>query len=41
MGSLDTGFAALDTPVWAIVRGKQVPMRVSKMPFVAQRYFRG
>ncbi|WP_268801054.1 glycine cleavage system aminomethyltransferase GcvT [Pseudomonas huanghezhanensis] len=41
MGSLDARFAALDTSVWAIVRGKQVPMRVSKMPFVAQRYFRG
>ena len=25
----------------AIVRGKKVPMNVSKMPFVAQRYFRG
>jgi aminomethyltransferase len=41
MGSLDTAFAPLGTSVWAIVRGKKVPMLVSKMPFVAQRYFRG
>ncbi|MFJ4141362.1 glycine cleavage system aminomethyltransferase GcvT [Pseudomonas sp. NPDC089734] len=41
MGYLDTRFTALETPVWAIVRGKKVPMVVSKMPFVAQRYFRG
>ncbi|HEX8541242.1 MAG TPA: glycine cleavage system aminomethyltransferase GcvT [Pseudomonas sp.] len=41
MGYLDKDFTALDTPVWAIVRGKKVPMVVSKMPFVAQRYFRG
>ncbi|WP_409348893.1 hypothetical protein, partial [Pseudomonas syringae] len=30
-----------NTPVWAMVRGKKVPMLVAKMPFVAQRYFRG
>ncbi|MCO8161464.1 glycine cleavage system aminomethyltransferase GcvT [Pseudomonas sp. 21LCFQ010] len=41
MGYLDSAFSALDTPVWALVRGKQVPMKVAKMPFVAQRYFRG
>ncbi|GFM60888.1 aminomethyltransferase [Pseudomonas cichorii] len=41
MGYLDSHFAALNTPVWAMVRGKKVPMLVSKMPFVAQRYFRG
>jgi len=41
MGYLDHRFTALDTQVWAIVRGKQVPMLVSKMPFVAPRYFRG
>jgi len=41
MGYLDKDFTALETPVWAIVRGKKVPMVVSKMPFVAQRYFRG
>ncbi|MDF2643921.1 MAG: gcvT2 [Pseudomonas sp.] len=41
MGYVDSGYVALDTEVWAIVRGKKVPMRVTKMPFVAQRYFRG
>jgi aminomethyltransferase len=41
MGYLDSTQAALDTPVWAIVRGKRVAMKVSKMPFVPQRYFRG
>ncbi|MGC5701419.1 glycine cleavage system aminomethyltransferase GcvT [Pseudomonas sp. NFXW11] len=41
MGYLDTQHAALDTAVAAIVRGKRVPMLVSKMPFVAQRYYRG
>ncbi len=41
MGYVDTAHAALDTSVWAIVRGKKVAMKVSKMPFVAQRYYRG
>ncbi|MFK3796504.1 glycine cleavage system aminomethyltransferase GcvT [Pseudomonas sp. NPDC088444] len=41
MGYVDAAFTALETPVWAIVRGKKVPMKVSKMPFVAPRYFRG
>ncbi|MGZ0787291.1 glycine cleavage system aminomethyltransferase GcvT [Pseudomonas saponiphila] len=41
MGYLDIQHCALDTPVAAIVRGKKVPMLVSKMPFVAQRYYRG
>ncbi|WP_053145837.1 glycine cleavage system aminomethyltransferase GcvT [Pseudomonas sp. P97.38] len=41
MGYLDSAYVALDTPVWAIVRGKKVPLLVSKMPFVAQRYYRG
>lgn len=41
MGYLDSAYLALDTPVWAIVRGKQVPLLVSKMPFVPQRYYRG
>ncbi|WP_265533744.1 glycine cleavage system aminomethyltransferase GcvT [Pseudomonas saponiphila] len=41
MGYLDIQYCALDTPVAAIVRGKKVPMLVSKMPFVAQRYYRG
>ncbi|NBF02849.1 glycine cleavage system aminomethyltransferase GcvT [Pseudomonas sp. Fl5BN2] len=41
MGYLDIQHTALDTPVAAIVRGKKVPMLVSKMPFVPQRYYRG
>jgi len=41
MGYVDSAHTALDTPVWAIVRGKKVAMKVSKMPFVAQRYYRG
>ncbi|WP_305955573.1 glycine cleavage T C-terminal barrel domain-containing protein, partial [Pseudomonas fluorescens] len=41
MGYLDSAFVALDTEVCAMVRGKKVPLRVSKMPFVPQRYYRG
>ncbi|MFK3792467.1 glycine cleavage system aminomethyltransferase GcvT [Pseudomonas piscis] len=41
MGYLDIRYTALDTQVCAIVRGKKVPMLVSKMPFVPQRYYRG
>ncbi|WP_286786623.1 MULTISPECIES: glycine cleavage system aminomethyltransferase GcvT [Pseudomonas] len=41
MGYVQSSHAAIDTPVWAIVRGKRVPMCVAKTPFVAQRYYRG
>ncbi|WP_178117781.1 glycine cleavage system aminomethyltransferase GcvT [Pseudomonas sp. R5(2019)] len=41
MGYLDVAHTALDTQVFAIVRGKRVAMKVAKMPFVAQRYYRG
>ncbi|NMX94932.1 MULTISPECIES: glycine cleavage system aminomethyltransferase GcvT [unclassified Pseudomonas] len=41
MGYLDMAYTALDSQVSALVRGKKVPLRVSKMPFVPQRYFRG
>lgn len=41
MGYVDSAYIAIDTPVWAIVRGKKVPLLVSKMPFVPQRYYRG
>ncbi len=34
-------FSAVDTEIFAEVRGKKLPMTVTKMPFVAQRYFRG
>ena len=41
MGYVKPGFSAIGTRVNAIVRGKPVPMEVSAMPFVANRYFRG
>ncbi len=41
MGYVKPGFSAIGTRVNAIVRGKPVPMEVSAMPFVPNRYFRG
>lgn len=41
MGYIDSEHAALETSLFAVVRGKQVALKVSKMPFVAQRYYRG
>ena len=41
MGYLDADFAALDTEVFALVRGKPLAMNVAKMPFITQRYYRG
>ncbi len=41
MGYVAPEFAALGTRVQAIVRGKAVPMEVSAMPFVPNRYWRG
>lgn len=41
MGYVDIEHAALDTPLFALVRGKKVALKASKMPFVAQRYYRG
>ncbi|MCP5009585.1 MAG: glycine cleavage system aminomethyltransferase GcvT, partial [Aestuariibacter sp.] len=41
MGYLETGFAVVDTEVFAMVRGKPLAMAVAKMPFVPQRYYRG
>lgn len=41
MGYVTAAHQALDSKVWALVRGKPVAMVVSKTPFVAQRYFRG
>ena len=38
---VDADDAALGTEVFAIVRGKPVPMTVSALPFVPNRYFRG
>jgi aminomethyltransferase len=41
MAYLPTSHTALGTTVYAQVRGKNILMKVSKMPFVAQRYYRG
>ncbi|MDF3194159.1 glycine cleavage system aminomethyltransferase GcvT [Pseudomonas sp. 1928-m] len=41
MGYLQSSHVALDTEVWAMVRGKRVAMKVAKTPFVPQRYYRG
>ncbi|MBT8766961.1 glycine cleavage system aminomethyltransferase GcvT [Metapseudomonas boanensis] len=41
MGYLDSRYTALETEIFALVRGKPVPMRVVKTPFVPQRYYRG
>ena len=41
MGYVSPAHAAVGTRVQAIVRGKAVPMEVSAMPFVPNRYFRG
>ncbi|WP_028241311.1 glycine cleavage system aminomethyltransferase GcvT [Stutzerimonas azotifigens] len=41
MGYLASGSAAPDSEVWAVVRGKQVAMKVARTPFVPQRYYRG
>jgi aminomethyltransferase len=41
MGYLQSSHIALDTEVWALVRGKRVAMKVAKTPFVPQRYYRG
>ncbi len=41
MGYVSPAHAAVGTRLHAIVRGKPVPMEVSPMPFVPNRYFRG
>ncbi|MGE0100428.1 MAG: glycine cleavage system aminomethyltransferase GcvT [Hydrogenophaga sp.] len=41
MGYVNPAHATVGTRVQAIVRGKPVPMEVSAMPFVPNRYFRG
>ncbi len=41
MGYVDAANAAMGTVVNAMVRGKAVPMTVSAMPFVPNRYYRG
>jgi len=41
MGYLETEFATLGTELFALVRGKSLPITVAKAPFVEQRYYRG
>lgn len=41
MGYVETAYSTLDTKVFAEVRGKKLPMIVSRAPFIEQRYFRG
>ncbi len=41
MGYVDAAWAAVGSKVVAMVRGKPVPMEVSAMPFVPNRYYRG
>jgi aminomethyltransferase len=41
MGYVETAFARTDTAVGLVVRGKTLPARVVKTPFVPQRYYRG
>lgn len=41
MGYVATMYSELNTVLFAEVRGKRLPMTVTKMPFVAQHYFRG
>lgn len=41
MGYVKTQYAVPNTALFALVRGKQVPVTVVKLPFVQQRYYRG
>jgi aminomethyltransferase len=41
LGSVQAEYAAIGTPVQALVRGKAVPMEVRPLPFVPNRYHRG
>lgn len=41
MALINANYTTLGTEVFALVRGKKLPMTVSKMPFIEQRYYRG
>ena len=41
MAQIKTKHATLGKEIFALVRGKKLPMIISKMPFVPQRYVRG
>ncbi|PCI45536.1 MAG: glycine cleavage system protein T, partial [Alphaproteobacteria bacterium] len=40
MGYVKPEFSAIDTEIFLVLRGKQIPARVAKTPFVPQRYYR-
>jgi aminomethyltransferase len=40
MGYVPTALSAIDTLVFAEVRGQRLPMRVAKLPFVTPTYQR-
>jgi aminomethyltransferase len=40
MGYVEAAYAAPDTPLTLVVRGKELPARVAPMPFAPHRYFR-
>jgi len=41
MGYVEMASAAIDTELFAVVRSKHLPVKVAKMPFVTQNYYRG
>lgn len=41
MGYVNTAYATPDTKLYALVRGKEIPVHVARLPFVQQRYYRG
>lgn len=41
MGYVSTSHTEVGTPLWADVRGKSLPVRVTELPFVEHRYVRG
>ncbi|WP_341496313.1 glycine cleavage system aminomethyltransferase GcvT [Photobacterium damselae subsp. damselae] len=41
MAFVDIAHTDIGMEMWALVRGKKIPVQVTKMPFVAQNYYRG
>ncbi len=41
MGYVETAHAKMGSELQALVRGKPHPVKVAKLPFVQQRYYRG
>ncbi|USE33827.1 glycine cleavage system aminomethyltransferase GcvT [Endozoicomonas sp. SCSIO W0465] len=41
MAMVNANYTTLGTELYALVRGKKLPMTVCKMPFIEQRYYRG